>query len=1046
MDILEDQKQRDLLLNQLDKSFFVEAGAGSGKTTTMVKRMVALLELKNVEPSSIVAITFTNQASVHMKEKFQETLERRIQCLRERGHSPILSRLEKAYEDFHLLFIGTVHSFCLNILKEMPIEAGLDCDFALMDDEEELEERHNFWGYYKHSKLMSDEGVFEQAIESGIKMESLDRIFDKVCENGDVSFETHESFPPSVSDIFEEMVTWLESFRAYMPLPTERCDTLSLLIHKMEKDRFHYGERFADNRKIDYIVQMSGWGKLKVIQKLWTEPKVAKSFVREKWPEFKELKLDPWVEKWMDHLYQKCMPWVIKAVHAYTDYRYEINRLSLTDVLICTTRMLKNNPSVRNYWKNKIRFLLVDEFQDTDPIQSELFMYLTGEDIHEKNWRKLSPRQGSLFFVGDPKQSIYRFRRADIRVYEEMKALIKRTGGNICSLTSNFRSIAPVGSWVNDVFDRESFFPKKTSSYQAQFSPLRCVNQERLEGGSIFALRSSKGKASEKAMDEALQIAKFIRFEVDQKGSNYSDYLILSYKTSRLKFYVEACQSYGIPVFLAVKERKDTSLLLKDMFRLFQWMLHPDDEFLGYGVLRSALFAFTDTDLALYRLKGKGSFCLKKHFLDNNIVAAIDKVFEWKESLRKRSAVHVLIRVFQDLRLTSIAKTMVQGDFEANMLSLFLDYCCTKGNPFAETLSGILALFEKFQKIKRKPLHGFEKSFHMAVNIMNLHQAKGLEAKTVFLVDPGKKIKIQPEFYIDRDSDGANAYMSLLAMSQNQKLNEKIYAEPKGWTGFSEQELNFQEAEHCRLLYVAATRAEERLVVSAQDKTVWGEFFPFLEEQSSLPSPNEEKAFVEKALKKNEEEIDWGEHLENMKKPSFMNTEVSQDKGEKPDTGDVGLGVDFGIAMHKMFEKIVEYRDSDDWKYDHYMNDFFDSLDKVEASEQIALFFDSSLWERVKKSEEVYTEVPFSIDHTSDFSTIQTGLIDLVFKESEGWVVVDYKTDKVSKNFESLVTFYKPQILSYKDSWVRMTQEKVKESLLYFSAHQREVSFEKIPV
>src|SRR5690606_25146627 len=133
-------------------------------------------------------------------------------------------------------------------------------------------------------------------------------------------------------------------------------------------------------------------------------------------------------------------------------------------------RMLKNNPEVRQYFQGRYTHLLIDEFQDTDPLQAEILFYLTGQETTEPDWRQLTPRPGSLFVVGDPKQSIYRFRRADIDTYNEAKRLIARAGGGVVSLTSNFRSLAQIGEWVNQAF--AELLPGETDQFQACFSRL----------------------------------------------------------------------------------------------------------------------------------------------------------------------------------------------------------------------------------------------------------------------------------------------------------------------------------------------------------------------------------------------------------------------------------------------------------------------------------------------------------------------------------------------------------------------------------------------
>ena len=125
---------------------------------------------------------------------------------------------------------------------------------------------------------------------------------------------------------------------------------------------------------------------------------------------------------------------------------------------------------MRRHFQDRYRCLFVDEFQDTDPIQAEILLYLTGENLEETDWRKLTPRPGSLFLVGDGKQSIYRFRRADVETFDLVRNRIDNTNGDIVGLNTNFRSLGHLCDWINAAF--EPLFVAHKKPYQAEFAPL----------------------------------------------------------------------------------------------------------------------------------------------------------------------------------------------------------------------------------------------------------------------------------------------------------------------------------------------------------------------------------------------------------------------------------------------------------------------------------------------------------------------------------------------------------------------------------------------
>lgn len=190
----------------------------------------------------------------------------------------------------------------------------------------------------------------------------------------------------------------------------------------------------------------------KVILNRWETKEIAKEF-KEEFTVF-HIEIESVMRIWKEHCYYYVLNFVKPAVQYYEDLRYKRSQLNFQDLLMKTALMLKNYAEVREYFQCKYKFLLVDEYQDTDPIQAEIIFYLTGMDTAEKDFQKLTPRAGSLFVVGDPKQSIYRFRRADIYIYNLTKLLIVKSGGETLSLVTNFRSLASICDVLNRLINK----------------------------------------------------------------------------------------------------------------------------------------------------------------------------------------------------------------------------------------------------------------------------------------------------------------------------------------------------------------------------------------------------------------------------------------------------------------------------------------------------------------------------------------------------------------------------------------------------------------
>ena len=145
------------------------------------------------------------------------------------------------------------------------------------------------------------------------------------------------------------------------------------------------------------------------------------------------------------------VPFVKEARRIYEERKKALSALNFQDLLLKAADLLATHPDVRQYFQEKYRYILVDEFQDTDPVQARLLMYLTGEELTEASWENITPRPGSLFVVGDPKQSIYSFRRADLSIYQRFKERITETGGEVVEFTTNFRSVNALGTWYNRI-------------------------------------------------------------------------------------------------------------------------------------------------------------------------------------------------------------------------------------------------------------------------------------------------------------------------------------------------------------------------------------------------------------------------------------------------------------------------------------------------------------------------------------------------------------------------------------------------------------------
>jgi ATP-dependent helicase/nuclease subunit A len=196
-----DARARQAIVRELDVNLLVEAGAGSGKTTELVKRMLALLETGTAEISEIAAVTFTRKAAGELRERFQGGIEKRLLEERAGGADALaVDRLSRALDDIDRSFIGTIHAFCARLLRERPLEIGLDPAFEEMAVEERMVQRRGFWHAYLERLARDSDPVLEELSLAGLRPLSLYGLFGHMVENPDVDFEAEAMEPPTAAE------------------------------------------------------------------------------------------------------------------------------------------------------------------------------------------------------------------------------------------------------------------------------------------------------------------------------------------------------------------------------------------------------------------------------------------------------------------------------------------------------------------------------------------------------------------------------------------------------------------------------------------------------------------------------------------------------------------------------------------------------------------------------------------------------------------------------------------------------------------------------
>jgi len=1110
--VLKDQEARDRIANDLDTCLLVEAGAGSGKTASLVTRMVNLIREGRCTMSSLAAVTFTRKAAAEMKARFQLEMEKACQAETDSGKK---ERLAEGLREIERCFIGTIHSFCALLLRERPLEAGLEPGFMEMDELEDRLFHRRVWNDYLQEVRLRYPEKLESLWEIDVEPQDLWYFYQTLSLYPE--FEVyHVEVPfPDLTAVREKLDSLLDLAERRMPprpLTHRGYDGLQQILKRALQRREFLG--LDDDRAFLKLLTLMD-REPKITLNRWHSSEEARE-VKEEYELFRDQFIRPVLKAWREYRYHHIVSFVLSAVSRGQEMRLREQTLNYQDLLLLTADLLRNKPEVRQYFQRQYTHLLVDEFQDTDPLQAEIMFYLTGQDVRENDWRRLVPRPGSLFVVGDPKQSIYRFRRADIDTYNEVKTLLEKYGA-VIRLTTNFRSVREIGQWNNQVFSR--LFPDEADTFQAVFAELDTVREA--EAGEAAGLRKitiprlSGHRRAQIVEEDARRIAAWIDWAI-QGGIRLArtpeemkaglddrprprDFMILVRYKADLDAYARALEKMKLPYRLSGGGGLAGSDELKELIKLLQALLDLEDPVKLAAVLRGRFFGLSDDQLWRWRRLG-GQFHINAE-PPADLRTEDREIFSWVfDTLRSfHNCVYelpfsvALRKIINQLGVIPATAGQEMGSLKTGYLLQALELVAAKeraGNTAPSFLTDYLASLMDGgieEEIDLDPGPGDE------IRLMNLHKAKGLEAPVVFLAHPGRSVEIPPTVHIDRLS--GRGYF--VAQGIRGEYAREVLGQPVGWDEMALLEEKYLEAEEIRLLYVAATRARNLLIISTYPEksslSPWAKLEPFLNGAHELeeigvedaptklhtdhhlkvadipagpPAPPEEQSVGDgikvvptdesasgtlvpmagepepdcELLSKAGMNFFGPDSPENLATYRLRSVKSLAGAGmSRPRSPEPGKGADWGQSIHLILEAVAldPAADLEILVTNVLEAEERDPAEKEEALRLVKGVISSPLWERMRKSRRRLAEVPFTVselDAENSRETVTSGVIDLVFEEDGGWVIVDYKTDAVPdpKRLTELTEFYSPQVTLYRHYWEALTGTRVIEAGLYF--------------
>ena len=1086
----QDTLSRQKIVENIRSNFFVEAGAGSGKTTILVKRMVAMVE-QGIDVSKICAITFTKAAAGEFYARFQKALIERSVAQTQPDFVPVPGELGnptdltrdrclRARNDIDLCFMGTIDSFCNIILSEHPAKAGIPSNAAVLSLDDMLSQYKKAYsdiqkGYYgkdlqqlcRRFCALHDKPneVFIGAIGKLMDTRNCEFVFTRATSsNIDIALkDTKAIFLP----VFETLLAHPELKYDGNAPSRDAWDTLQakekMLFDSWQDNasRIMKALKIIGNLRLVPETDLAIFGPSgsTVFQSHLKGNKIS-------WYEFSEDGLQVLAKKLQDLQYSVSMEFLTAAAEKIAQNLRTEGKLTFFDYLLYLRDTLKadaiaGGALIRHIY-DRHQYFLIDEFQDTNPMQAEVFFYLTAQNP-QADWRKCIPHPGSLFIVGDPKQSIYRFRYADVSAFLRIKEMFTGQVGEVVYLTRNFRSTHRMRSWFNSTF--QALLPE-TTPLQSQFEPIPLEEAPAPDGTfeGIYSYEVYSGKnAAPQDMDPG-KVAKIIHrivgnpaYQIRQRGDKesrlvtYQDIMLITPRKTKMGDYIRSLTEQAIPFRIEGKVLFSQCPALVAASRIFAAVASPNSLQALIGALTCKRFGF-NLD-ALHRLKNDGyDFVLYGEHADSvPISEALEKLKQLVWRSHRLSAASLFSVILEELE---IFKYTGAKDLEYTYYALELLRSAERTGQFSS-----LPQAAAYLEMLISDTSDAERAISLTrnenrVHIANLHKVKGLEAPIVILADPYSKSNA-PDVRVEQQDPTPLCWLFSVSKRIG-KINKLLFSCP-GYEEPKEHETACLEAEKKRLLYVAATRAQRVLIVAdaitskgeSDEKNPWkffvdrcdGDFFQVLpvgEIAAVAKKPEVSAAELYDGATNLLETTTSGKSSYTILRPSQIKLKgktSSEDDFEDVKETEVRThtvranAAVIGTLVHSLMEAMVSSRNTAPLptlvreiasEYEAESDAYTGLLTKVGTAIQNGGFPQENAAPQdilgvLLRADEVYCEVPFCRKNGSE---IWHGIMDVVYRIGEQWFILDYKTNADAHDLDAK---YQEQLTAYVEAFHDLT-------------------------
>lgn len=862
-------------ITTLDRNVIVSAGAGSGKTWVLTERYLEILS-KGYRPSQVIAITFTEKAAGEMKGRIRAAVK---QMALKSTNTTEKKYWEQCEQDLKYSMITTIHGFCSRLLKAHPIEAGLDPSFSVLDGTE-------------GNLLLND--VFQQTVQRYLEEESEANqlLYEQFARIGDIAsaarvlYSQMRTYHKTVSDLWEETNSQLSKQKEKMNEQLQKIDQLIAHI-RMEVN----SAKETAKKEPKYIADCENWLARYESARPFIEESEAQltyeleqmidDLLNNKWrksgsdtlkevtSELRDVALPEllkcFVAPHYSQVVQALLQVVQKADRAYTEAKQAQQVVDFADLELLTANLLANSPTVCQKWQQRVKFLMVDEFQDTNAVQKQIIDCFSNKGCNMR-----------LFVVGDGKQSIYRFRGADVQVFYQMEDELLATGGEKISLAMNFRTQHGVIGYINGLFEQLMYKEERDPLYYTKYEALEAfrklqkpnaeiefiaiheeqeneddqgeadLRSQAIDGGTRNEKNEKNGKNEEIGLKERSEeeqeqhwvekesdlLARRIKQMVEQNETlvwgkddagneqlrpvTFGDCSVLLAARSQMYVYEFTFQSYNIPYIVVGGRQFYQKQEILDVLNVLKLIQNPDDDVALLAFLRSPFVQLKDTTL-FWLTRGNS---LRQAFFQLEHKPEHVEDTQWGKLLQARHWVKQWLQQKQFENVYDLLKAIVH---ETGYLYMLIGG--TQGKQRAANVEKMMAIAEQIVDEKGFHLYDFIQYVKQlqeadvneeeasiidsrgdAVVIMSVHASKGLEFPVVCVPELRKDVL---------KKGGAARLLYQPGLGVGLKLNDI----EKGMPGnglfelLQEEEKDRELQEAKRLLYVALTRARDHLVL-----------------------------------------------------------------------------------------------------------------------------------------------------------------------------------------------------------------------------------------